>query len=199
MEETPQHIRLIVSEARSLWPEFFSGSDTAKVGECEFFLISEMNSQMIIHQPYRSLTALQGEFGLTAEDMQLALAIINDHYMTDLPLLVAPHIVALTAIVLVLIPAVATSTGGLTSAVQSTLQRVAQERSKQSGDKKATLTPRNKIHKFSIWLAASNVDVEAMIDASQEMISFYEVQEQYNEKITKEQINRFVKARNLDK
>lgn len=198
MEEAPQHIRLIVSESRSLWPEFFTAADTSKVGECEFFLISEMNSQLIVHQPYRSLNALQAEFGLNVEETQLAQSIINDHYMTDLPLLVPPHIVGLTAILLVLVPAVASGTGGLSSAVHSTLMKASQERQKP-GDKKAVLTPRNKLQKFSSWLTTSNIDIESIIDAAQEMIAFYEVQEHYNEKITKEQINRFVKARNLDK
>lgn len=199
MEEAPQHIRLIVSESRSLWPEFFTAADTSKVGECEFFLISEMNSQLIVHQPYRSLIALQAEFALNADEIALAQSIINDHYMNDLPLLVPPHVVALTAILLVLVPAVAAGTGGLSSAVQNTLMKASQERQKLGADKKALLTPRNKLQKFSSWLTTSNIDIEAIINAAQEMIAFYEVQEQYNEKITKEQINRFVKARNLDK
>ena len=38
-----------------------------------------------------------------------------------------------------------------------------------------------------------------MVDCTQEIISFYEVQEAYNEKLAREQINRFVKARGLDK
>ncbi len=198
-EECPQHIRIVVSEARALWPDFFTTTDTSKLGECEFFLISEMNSQMIIHQPYRSLNALQGEFGLSPEESQLCWSIINDHYMTDLPLLYPPHIIALIAILLVLVPAAAATTTGLAAQsgnVQNVLLSVNQQRAVGN---KMMPTARNKIQKFSSWLAASNVDIEAMIDATQEMISFYEVQEQYNEKSTKEQINRFVKARNLDK
>ena len=102
MEECPQHIRLIVSEARSLWQDFIS-LDTSKLGECEFFLISEMSSQLIIHQPYRTLTLMHTEIPLSQEDVALAWSIINDHYMTDLPLLYPPHIIALTAILLSLV------------------------------------------------------------------------------------------------
>jgi cyclin C len=58
---------------------------------------------------------------------------------------------------------------------------------------------RTKVQKLASWLAESNIDIEAIVDCTQEIISFYEVQEQYNEKLTKEQINRFVKARGLDK
>ena len=59
--------------------------------------------------------------------------------------------------------------------------------------------PRTKVQRLASWLAESNIDIEAVIDCTQEIISFYEVQEQYNEKLTREQINRFVKARSLDK
>ncbi|RDL37344.1 putative RNA polymerase II holoenzyme cyclin-like subunit [Venustampulla echinocandica] len=204
MEESPHHIRLVVSEGRTLWPDFFS-SDTSKVGECEFFLISEMSSQMIVHHPYRSLTALQGTFSLTQEESALAWSIINDHYMTDLPLLYAPHIIALMAILLALVlrpnqTGVQSASGAANStahAVHAALNAVSQPKSwspeKQAGG------PRTKVQRLANWLAESNIDIEGIVDCTQEMISFYEVQEQYNEKLTREQINRFVKARGLDK
>jgi cyclin C len=225
MEESPQHIRLVVSEARSLWPgiyiisetiaklwlisfaDYFN-SDTSKLGECEFFLISEMNSQMIIHQPYRSLLALQDEFFDTQEESSLAWSVINDHYMTDLPLLYAPHILALTAILLVLVlqtngnsgapPTPSNGGNGLGVAAQAALKHATQARG-ISGTEKGPATSRTKIQRFSVWLSESTVDIEAMVDSIQEMISFYECQEQYNEKSTREQVNRFIKARNLDK
>ncbi|KFY74991.1 hypothetical protein V499_05010 [Pseudogymnoascus sp. VKM F-103] len=207
MEESPQHIRLVVSEARSLWPDYFN-SDTSKLGECEFFLISEMNSQMIIHQPYRSLLALQDEFFDTQEESNLAWSVINDHYMTDLPLLYAPHILALTAILLVLVlqtngnsgapPTPSNGGNGLGVAAQAALKHATQARG-ISGTEKGPATSRTKIQRFSVWLSESTVDIEAMVDSIQEMISFYECQEQYNEKSTREQVNRFIKARNLDK
>ncbi len=49
------------------------------------------------------------------------------------------------------------------------------------------------------WLAEGEVDIGAVMECSQEMISLYEVLEQYSEKSCKEQISRFVKARGLDK
>ncbi|ELR05807.1 RNA polymerase II holoenzyme cyclin-like subunit [Pseudogymnoascus destructans] len=206
MEESPQHIRLVVNEARSLWPDYFN-TDTSKLGECEFFLISEMNSQMIIHQPYRSLLALQDEFFDTQEESNLAWSVINDHYMTDLPLLYPPHILALTAILLVLVlqtngnsaaPPTRSRGSGLGVAAQAALKNATQARG-ISGTEKGPITSRTKIQRFSVWLSESTVDIEAMVDSIQEMISFYECQEQYNEKSTREQVNRFIKARNLDK
>jgi cyclin C len=65
--------------------------------------------------------------------------------------------------------------------------------------KKVTDPRLAKVQRFAAWLADSNIDVEAMVDCTQELISFYECHEQYNDKHTREQISRFIKARNLDK
>jgi cyclin C len=222
MEECPHHIRLVVSEGRALWPgkpayplimtpltfclraDFFS-SDTSKLGECEFFLISEMSSQMIVHHPYRSLTALQGTFSLTQEESALAWSVINDQYMTDLPLLFAPHVIAMMAILLALvlrpnatgIQSASNSASSIDSAAHTALSSADQARA--GNDESKGAGTRTKVQALVDWLAESNIDIEAVVDCTQEIISFYEVQEQYNEKLTREQINRFVKARGLDK
>lgn len=49
------------------------------------------------------------------------------------------------------------------------------------------------------WLAEGEVDIAAVVECSQEMISLYDVLDQYSEKACKEQIARFVKGRGLDK
>jgi cyclin C len=164
---------------------------------------------MIIHHPYRTLTSMQGTFSLTQEESNLAWSIINDHYMTDLPLLYAPHIIALTAILLVLVlrptgnGIMASPSGNpvanLAAATQAALNSANQQRAVGPLEKQQIGSSRTKIQKLSNWLAESTIDIEAMVDCTQEIISFYEVQEQYNEKLTREQINRYVKARNLDK
>lgn len=202
-EECPQHIRMVVNQANELWSEHFGPRDTSRLGECEFFLISEMNSQMIIHQPYRSLNVLAAEFALAPEETQQAWTIINDHYMTDLPLLYAPHIIALIAIMLVLAPALTTAAQrngqGQQNTVQTTLQRVAQERMAAAKDQRSLPNVQTKLQRFTSWLSSSTVDIEAMIDAAQEMISFYEVLADYPEKSVESQIHRFIKGRNLYK
>jgi len=252
MEECPQHIRLLTQEARSLWPSDLHGHDASRVGECEFSLISEMNSQLIVHQPYRTLLAVQEEFGLTHDETALAWTVINDHYMTDLPLLHPPHIVAFTAILLALVlrpsggsgsrdsstgpgpagtgSAVGVATGpnapqGVALAASALAQAQAQQAQaraavmaggSQGADgmggasgvgqaagseqpKKATDPRLAKVQRFAQWLADSNIDIDAMVDCTQELISFYECHEQYNDKHTREQISRFIKARGLDK
>lgn len=84
-------------------------------------------------------------------------------------------------------------------AAQAALKNATQARGISGTEKGPAATSRNKIQRFSVWLSESTVDIEAMVDSIQEMISFYECQEQYSEKNTREQINRFIKARNLDK
>ncbi|KAI9056001.1 hypothetical protein LZ554_000933 [Drepanopeziza brunnea f. sp. 'monogermtubi'] len=181
MEESPHHIRLVVAEGRALWTDFLA-NDTSKLGECEFFLISEMSCQMIVHHPYRSLTSLQGIFSLTQEESNLAWSIINDHYMTDLPLLFPPHIIAIMSILLALVlrpnqsgvQSASGSAGSMASVAHAALSSAGQLKSgneKQGG-------PRTKVQKLASWLAESNIDIEAVVDCTQEIISFYETQEQ---------------------
>ncbi|KAL5606953.1 hypothetical protein BROUX41_003321 [Berkeleyomyces rouxiae] len=245
IEECPQHIRFIVSEAKSLWQDVVT-IDTGRLGECEFALISEMNSHMIVHQPYRTLQALQADLTLTQDDVALAWSLINDSYMTDLPLLVDPHIIALTAIMLSLVLRPSPPSHGpgqqqplsmsqvnmsnmahISSAIAyaqaSSQAHVAQAKAQVQAQAQAqnlgqsslnsagggagssadTLPKKNmrftRVQQYTVWLAESNVDIRSIVDCTQEMVYFYEMQEQYNDKLTKEQINRFIKARGLDK
>lgn len=168
-------------------------------------MISEMSSQLIVHHPYRSLTTLQATFSLTQEESALAWSIVNDHYMTDLPLLFAPHIIAIMSILLALVlrpnttgvQSASGSAGNMASAAHAALSSAGQ--AKSGNGEKTGGGARSKVQKLANWLAESNVDIEAVVDCTQEIISFYEVQEAYNEKLSREQINRFVKARGLDK
>lgn len=211
--------------------------DPSKIGECEFWLISEMSSQLIVHQPYRTLTSLQGSLNLTNDETALAWSIINDHFMTDLPLIYAPHIVALTAILLSIVfrpsqNAQSTSAGqsassgsaglgqpnvanvnAMTAALNQLQNRTqpptpggsgmpGQSQAGQAADaanNPGRMERFSKVQRFGFWLAESNIDIEAMVDCTQELISFYDCQEQYNDKLTREQIVRFIKARGLDK
>ena len=195
MEECPQHIRLMVGEARQYWPDSIS-SDTSKLGECEFHLISELSSQLIVHHPYRSLADLAPTFGLTTEETALAWSIVNDHYLTDLPLLHPPHVVAITAafLAVVLKPSQGAGMGGVSAQAVSTALGSLNGGQNASGGGQGA-----RVQKLVGWLAESSVGVEAIVDCVQELISLYELWEQFNEKACKEQLSRFVKARGLDK
>jgi cyclin C len=209
MEECPQHIRMVLAEARHCWgtaplPHVYdhyrltpkadtSFNDISKIGECEFTLISEMNSQLIIHHPYRSLADLQTQFQLTQEENALAWSIINDHYLTDLPLLHAPHVIAITAMFLAVV--LKPTQGGLqlsAAGMSSALQALGNARGAPPGTQ-------NRVQKLVDWLAESSVDIEAVVECTQELISLYEVWESYTDKTCKDQIAKFVKARGLDK
>ncbi len=216
MEECPQHIRVVVTEARTMWPGFspifiqfclvtklqvdFIVADVAKLGECEFFLISEMNSQLIIHHPYRTLQDLQSTLLMGQEDVSLAWSIINDSYLTDIPLIFPPHVMAVTAIFLAL--TLKPTPAGLQAAA-STAAALANASSmpKENVSTGAPLagSPQTKVQNLVSWLAEGEIDIKAVVDCSQEIISLYELWEQYSEKTCKEQIARFVKARGLDK
>ncbi|CAK7210390.1 RNA polymerase II holoenzyme cyclin-like subunit [Sporothrix curviconia] len=299
-EECPQHIRQVVQEAKVLWPDTHC-LEIARLGETEFWMISELSSQLIIHAPYRTLQTLQAELNLTPDELTQAWSVVNDHYMTDLPLLYPPHVIAVTAIVWVLVlqPAMPGNTnsggggiglmgqtmgtpagggnsvgstnnsqgpGGMgmgmgsstpggtpgtpvmgsigtpttlgafpgfsaRSAMALHAQAQAAQTSQQmqhmpqggqnapgtysnapgnntggghSGTPTEEAPPADNSRTATMqwlirWLAESGLDMEATIDCTQEMISFYMASEEYNEKLTREQINRFVKARGLDR
>ncbi|KAF2813507.1 C/H/G cyclin [Mytilinidion resinicola] len=216
MEECPQHIRMVLAEARHCWDTTLT--DTSKLGECEFSLISELNSQLIIHHPYRALAEYTATFALSAEESALAWSIVNDHYLTDLPLLHPPHVIAVTAIFLAVV--LKPTQGGLgvsAQGVQGVLQSLSATMGQSSparGGGAATSAPgtpggslgggggaaaQNRMMGLVSWLAESSVDIEAVVDAMQELLSLYEIWEQFTNNLCKDQIAKFVKARGLDK
>ena len=106
------------------------------------------------------------------------------------------HIIACTAILMAL---TLKPTSSQTSAaiIASTIQ-AAKDANESSGSVDEN-TPQGKVQSLVTWLARGEVDIQAMIDCTQEIISLYDVWEQYNDKLCKEQIARFVKAKGLDK
>ena len=226
MEECPQHIRFVVNEARSLWPGmffffffFFSyyywervfvnswiylpdfiSPNVSKLGECEFALIAEMNSQLIVHHPYRTLTELRQELNLSSDEMALAWSVINDHYLTDLPLLYPPHVIAVMAVVIAVVfkPGQSSLPGPRPAVLAAAM------REGGSMNILAALNDGNgvgaiRVQQIVSWLADCEVDIKAVIECTQEIVSLYEMWEQYNEVNCRDLIGRMVKSRNLDK
>lgn len=153
-----------------------------------------MNSQLIIHHPYRSLAELQTHFQLTQEENALAWSIINDHYLTDLPLLLSPHEIAITAMFLAVV--LKPTQGGLqvnAAGVANALQALGNARTTNGQG------TQNRVQKLVDWMAESNIDIESVVECTQELISLYEIWENYTDKACKEPIAKFVKARGLDK
>jgi cyclin C len=159
-----------------------------------------MNSQLIVHHPYRDLTELQTTLGLNSEETSLAWSILNDHYYTDLPLLYPPHVIAVTAAFLAVV--LKPGSGGQLQAsnVAAAMQRAFSVNTQASDASSAINSAQAiRIQKIMSWLAESTISIEAVVDCTQELISLYEVWETFNDKPCKEAVVRFVKARGLDK
>jgi cyclin C len=163
-EECPQHIRTINSEAKVLWPDYIT-ADPTKLAECEFYLIEELDTYLIVHHPYRSLTEISKammetypQLALTPEELQSAWSMINDSYATDLLMVSSPHIIA-TACIFV------------TVVLKSPLVRPTRppERIKA------------RIDLLVSFLGDSGIDLEKTSESIQELISLYIVWEKYDE------------------
>lgn len=217
MEECPQHIRHMLGEAARQWPEL-GVTESSKIGECEFALISTLSSRLILHHPYRSLGELTPLFGLSTEEQNLAQSVINDSYCTDLPLLYPPHIIAIAAIFLAIVLRPTGSNIGLQSYSASptgasptlaspspggpfsnTAMPTGNPALSASAAQQALLgglgglqQARPKLAKLIDWLAESKVDMAQIVDATQEMVSLYQAWEEYSERAVKEAISRFV-------
>ena len=166
---------------------------TGTLGECEFLLISEIHAQLVVHHPFRPLKELQKMLGLTDEEFDLASSFINDHYVTNLPFLYPPHVIATAAVsfILSMPPSLGVDSGAALLMKNS-----------HPGVATASQTPaslQNKSQKLKYWLVQSDIDVEGVIDCVQEMVSLYALWEQYSEKDCRDLINRFIKERKLDR
>ena len=135
-----------------------------------------------------------------SDDFSLAWSIINDHYLTDLPLLYAPHVVAVTSILLALTlkPNTISSQTQASSLGSFKMLEPHQEHSSTT-TKSAVTVQQAKIEQFTSWLAEGRLNLEAVIECSQEMLSLYSVLDQVNDSICEKQITRYMKARGLDK
>lgn len=162
-----------------------------------------MNSQLIVHHPYRTLSELQSELPLSSDEVALAWSVINDHYLTDLPLLHPPHVIAIMAIIVAVVfkPSHPGNIPG--GSAQSSLAGAMREGGGMNmlaalSDKNGSGPP-PRLQKLVNWLAESEVDIKAVVECTQELVSLYEVWEQYSEKHCKELVGRMVKGKNLDK
>ena len=244
-EESPHHIRLVIAEARSLWPDFIPG-DVARIGEMEFSLISELRSQLIIWHPYRTLKDLEenSSLDITTEESRLAWSIINDTYMTDLPLTYPPHVIAFMTIFLAVVvqpskaqlglstlpqsqqlsritlppsslPSNFESAGGRSGMADNLTHSLGNLSSSQpssmpssqgsngsnggNGDRTAGAGKAERMQRMMRFLAESEIDIRQMVEATQELISLYELWEQYSERLVKDALSRYIRGRGLDK
>jgi cyclin C len=137
-EESPVHIKNVVSESRLMFSQEGYGvknfpSDNSKLAEMEFYLVSDLECDLVVFHPYRTLLTLcgreaahavvseAGEVGVGIDNgprywgtgegrleleegpLQTAWFIINDTYRSELCLLYPPHMIAIAAIYLTLV------------------------------------------------------------------------------------------------
>ncbi|ORZ16414.1 cyclin-like protein [Absidia repens] len=149
IEECPSHIRTVTQEAKHVFQADFGGFpyDTLKVAEFEFYLLEELDFYLIVWHPYRALTQLCQELGMKEQGLQFAWFILNDSYRTDVCLLHPPHMIALAALYLTVVLNHADFTPG-------------------------SLGDRTDMRQ---WFADLNVQIETVVEISQEILSIYEV------------------------
>jgi cyclin C len=128
---------------------------------------------MIIHHPYRTLQHVANHIGLAHTDLVVAWTIINDTYASDLPLLYPPHIIALAAIYMAFF-------------TPSQLRTLAKPASS------ATDT------KLVEWYAQSGVDMDAIAEVTQEIISLYQVWKDYKAKDCKLWLDKVIFGRGVE-
>lgn len=166
MEECPQHIRNLVSEARNCWPEFIP-NDLTKLAEFEFYLIEELDCFLLVHHPYNSLISIVKDvlkdprynIAITTDELQTCWSIINDSYITDMHLLFPPHIVAITSLYMTLVTF--------------------------SKDSK-------KLQTFVKFLAHCKVDLDEIIESTQELLTLYEYWNSYDELSLRKAVHRLL-------
>ncbi|KAH6873697.1 cyclin-like protein [Coprinopsis sp. MPI-PUGE-AT-0042] len=61
-EEFPAHIKSVITESRTMFTQHYGvknfPSDNTKLAEMEFYLVSDLQSDLVVYHPYRTLLAL---------------------------------------------------------------------------------------------------------------------------------------------
>ncbi|KIK81129.1 hypothetical protein PAXRUDRAFT_35965 [Paxillus rubicundulus Ve08.2h10] len=216
-EESPMHIKNVVAEARLFFSQQPYGvksfpSDNSKLAEMEFYLVADLECDLTIFHPYRTLMALcekessgdlmteAGEVGVCTDDgprywgtgegqlelpdeaLQLAWSIINDTYRSDLCLLYPPHLLAITALYLTLV--LHGPTGDLIQ--QKSLPASSDSNSPRRSSRQAStssLGSKRTPQDYIGFFAGLNVSMPLIATIAQEMIALYSIWERYREDV----------------
>jgi cyclin-C len=169
-----------------------------------------------VHHAHRPLADLQPALALTMDEAALAHSVLNDALLTDLPLLHAPHALALAAAFLAVVLKHADGGGGGGGGAgggaggrgaqrggqqqqQSGAAAPAASAAQLSAAVAGASSPSPRVQKLLAWVAESMVPIEALVECAQELVSLYEVWEGYRESTCREAIMRFVNARGMEK
>ncbi|KAF3912280.1 hypothetical protein AA313_de0203105 [Arthrobotrys entomopaga] len=161
---------------------------------------------------------VQTPLKLSSDEIMAALSFLNDSYITDLILLYPPHTIAFTAIFLAVFvrPAIHTQANlnasgstamsinggaGVSGNGSSNSSSIAPSPTTQSSVVSAasTVGPQSsaRLSQMSDWFAESGVEMEGIIECTQEMISLYDTWETWTDKVCRESVARLIRGRQL--
>ena len=197
IEECPQHIRLMLSEARNIWPEYIP-NDITKLAEFEFYLIEELELHLLLHHPYKLLLQIQAFlkeniniYGIVLSDdeLQHSWSLINDSYITDLHLLLPPHIIAVALVYITIVlkkhlVAIKNSSDVANQEMHiDDLMALTGKKEKPDATFSDMAADEDtiRINKFMNFLNHLHVNYDQVIDAIQDIINVYIVWNRYNE------------------
>lgn len=179
VEECPQYIRTLVSEARSLWPEFVP-PDPTKVTEFEFYLIEELQSYLIVHHPYKSMEQIVNvvkeppfELRLSQDELQNCWSLINDSYINDVHLMYPPHVIAVACLFITICIRGKTARSSLSGVGNKVDMALDSDPIMSQEAKQQEIVNR--------FLAESQVDLEEVMNTVQELITLYDHWDKYHE------------------
>ncbi|KAG0000128.1 hypothetical protein BGZ79_006300 [Entomortierella chlamydospora] len=209
IEECPQHIKHIITEMKNALANHGGFDyDTSKVAEFEFYLLEELEFYLIVYHPYRDLTIIAKNLKLEESNLQTAWFVINDSFRTDVCLLYAPHMIALAALYIICVvhaerftdssnnsntnsggtgnAITDDSSGGMTSHTHSNTHLHSQLHSMATKKGVHHNAPQIEGHGINNrnmvqWFADLNVEIEEIIEITQEILSLYSIWKDYSE------------------
>ncbi|CAK5275924.1 unnamed protein product [Mycena citricolor] len=211
-EECPVHIKTVVHDARHIFAQDPYGvknfpSDNSKLAEMEFYLVDDLECDLVIYHPYRALLALckpmnstdpdkddfgvnlddgtrywgtgEGQLDLPSNGLQTAWFIINDTYRSELCLLYPPHLIAIAAIYLTCVfhPPTQDSVAASIAAGATAPEAPPRRSSRQSGGAERKKPAPDPV----TFLAGLNVSLPLVASIAQEILGMYSLWERYLE------------------
>ncbi|CDO78274.1 hypothetical protein BN946_scf184588.g4, partial [Trametes cinnabarina] len=198
-EESPVHIKHVVSEARTLFGEYgikSFPSDNSKLAEMEFYLVDELD---LLGRRHRGGEAEdsprywgtgEGKLELSEQAIQTAWFIINDTLRSELCLLYPPHLLAVAAIYLTLVFSTTTRAqiqsasahSSSSAAAAATAQHAHPDPSRRSSRSASSSSKKQPQPPDIIgWMAGLNVSMSLVATIAQEIISLYALWDRYSE------------------
>ncbi|KAF9359296.1 hypothetical protein BGX26_012676 [Mortierella sp. AD094] len=209
IEECPQHIKHIITEMKNALANHGGFDyDTSKVAEFEFYLLEELEFYLIVYHPYRDLTIIAKDLKLEESNLQTAWFVINDSFRTDVCLLYAPHMIALAALYIICVvhaerftdssnnsnnnnssagnAITDDSSSAMASHTHSNIHLHSQLHNMATKKGVHHNAPQIEGHGINNrnmvqWFADLNVEIEEIIEITQEILSLYSIWKDYNE------------------